>query len=229
MTRRYLILLYKVVLCAQPKKYFAVSSVYELECGPYLFEFDGQCMFHEITRKEKNFYIYANYVQHSSPFEILKWSRELWLVCSRWERIVTRVPTEGENCAHGGRIIQAKCEFEIELEQRDWNGARVRIWAELTVGELLRQGVNLLTIQWPFQNWNGAKNLGSCAHGVGELFRQGVSADDGIAVGCSDRCCANMPWLVITISLCCAICDTCDTSPVTCVHLWHGSLNMWQF
>ena len=152
--------------------------------------------FMRIQRKEKNFYIYANYVQHSSPFEILKWSRELWLVCSRWERIVTRVPTEGENCAHGGRIIQAKCEFEIELEQRDWNGARVRIWSELTVGELLRQG---------------------------------VSADDGIAVGCSDRCCANMPWLVITISLCCAICDTCDTSPVTCVHLWHRSLNMWQF
>ena len=122
-----------------------------------------------ISRKEKNFYIYANYVQHSSPFEILKWSRELWLVCSRWERIVTRVPTEGENCAHGGRIIQAKCEFEIELEQRDWNGARVRIWAELTVGELLRQG---------------------------------VSADDGIPLSCSDRCCANMPWLVITITIC---------------------------
>ena len=30
MTRRYLILLYKVVLGAQPKKYFTVSSVYDL-------------------------------------------------------------------------------------------------------------------------------------------------------------------------------------------------------
>ena len=103
MTRRYSILLYKVVLCAQPKKYFAVSKL-SLWTGVWSISlwWPEHVSWGSVERKRIFTYMltmyntvalskYWNGVENCDS--CAHGGRELWLVCPRRARIV---PTVGE-------------------------------------------------------------------------------------------------------------------------------------